>query len=692
MQAQVALLTSSDICEEQNNVPASEGVSMANDGQTSVSSRGVSSEEGHRVKENVITMYRELESILKSDEYLEDLRFELEHSNPNYLTVLEKRIKDMEKSDHGIVVAGETSAGKSTLINKILNMRIFKGRNLETTSTIIKLRDSKRVRIITENDAGKIKEKDFSDKCDLASKDGVKVLRDYLKDMTDMTASQRSAQIRSVDIGLPIPFLKGNTILVDTPGIGGSGEVTKKLMDYLPNAVSFIFVINVGSAGGMQNDRLPEILKSIVLLQMDNEMPCFDPQDVIFITNKWDTIESNAEGSDENSSDDDDVTKTWEALKATIKQNWPTVREENIYKMNLKDVSPEKRNASSTEFVKFQAALKSTATKAEHIRVLQHLRFLKDLMTNISKGLHARLELGQKSEKDQQELVEAHQKKINMLTDECAQRNDLLRRKTKRTIAETAQACYDFMLTQAGKERVLNPPGSTSILKIEWQPNVFAEKVQKRFAMYVSEYMQSKDVLQKFGKLKEEVASFYQKVSSDLSEIETGWIQRKASKKLTLSTDDPEISTASVLGIVLATSPLWLPLLATGVGLTIAASPIIFPVIKFLGRDKRKQKLIDEEYSRCLSSVKDIIRTELESNQGNVIYKLVDKVTDDLLLRRIQYLQKMINQLMKSRKEIISNVDTLTDLAKKIQIIKESATESLDLFTKEMKAAETGVY
>lgn len=90
-------------------------------------------------------------------------------------------------------VLGETSAGKSTLINKILNRRIFKGRNLETTSTIIKLRDSERVRIITENDAGKIKEKDFSDKYDLESKDGVKILRDYLKNMTDMTASQRSA-------------------------------------------------------------------------------------------------------------------------------------------------------------------------------------------------------------------------------------------------------------------------------------------------------------------------------------------------------------------------------------------------------------------------------------------------------------------------------------------------------------------
>lgn len=55
-------------------------------------------------------------------------------------------------------------------------------------------------------------------------------------------------------------------------------------------------------------------------MQLDNEMQCFDPQDVIFVTNKWDQIEQNAEGSDENSSDEDDVTKTWEALKADIKK------------------------------------------------------------------------------------------------------------------------------------------------------------------------------------------------------------------------------------------------------------------------------------------------------------------------------------------------------------------------------------
>lgn len=45
-------------------------------------------------------------------------------------------------------------------------------------------------------------------------------------------------------------------ILVYRPGIGGSGNVTDKLIEYLPNALLFIFVINTGSAGGMQNDRV----------------------------------------------------------------------------------------------------------------------------------------------------------------------------------------------------------------------------------------------------------------------------------------------------------------------------------------------------------------------------------------------------------------------------------------------------
>ena len=52
---------------------------------------------------------------------------------------------------------------------------------------------------------------------------------------------------------------------MDTPGIGVAGEVSQKLMDYLPNALSFVFVINVANAGGMQRDRVYNIYFSLLL-------------------------------------------------------------------------------------------------------------------------------------------------------------------------------------------------------------------------------------------------------------------------------------------------------------------------------------------------------------------------------------------------------------------------------------------
>lgn len=69
---------------------------------------------------------------------------------------------------------------------------------------------------------------------------------------------------------------------------------------------------------------------------MDNEMPCFNPEDVIFLTNKWDSLNTN--NTDEDSSDDDEETKVWENIKSNVKQRWPSVRVENIFKMNLRDV------------------------------------------------------------------------------------------------------------------------------------------------------------------------------------------------------------------------------------------------------------------------------------------------------------------------------------------------------------------
>lgn len=53
-------------------------------------------------------------------------------------------------------------------------------------------------------------------------------------------------------------YFEGNVAIVDTPGIGDidQKEVAEETMDYLPNALAFVFVINVAAAGGLQKDRV----------------------------------------------------------------------------------------------------------------------------------------------------------------------------------------------------------------------------------------------------------------------------------------------------------------------------------------------------------------------------------------------------------------------------------------------------
>lgn len=53
-------------------------------------------------------------------------------------------------------------------------------------------------------------------------------------------------------------LFQGNVIIVDTPGFGDNEqkEVAEKMIEYIPNALAIVFVINVAAAGGIQDDRV----------------------------------------------------------------------------------------------------------------------------------------------------------------------------------------------------------------------------------------------------------------------------------------------------------------------------------------------------------------------------------------------------------------------------------------------------
>lgn len=99
----------------------------------------------------------------------------------------------------------------------ILQKNIFIGHTMESTSTICKIRNLDRVRIITKRKDEQIEEPeiDLTDRCDLTSERGVELLRTHLEKLTDKTSSENSVEFECVHVGFPIPFLKVLTGLFD---------------------------------------------------------------------------------------------------------------------------------------------------------------------------------------------------------------------------------------------------------------------------------------------------------------------------------------------------------------------------------------------------------------------------------------------------------------------------------------------
>lgn len=454
-------------------------------------------------------------------------------------------------------------------------------------------------------------------------------------------------------------------ILVDTPGIGGSGNVTDKLIEDLPNALLFIFVINAGSAGGMQNDRLPQIIKAILLLHLENEMPCFHPQNVIFITNKWDTL-----FSEDDSSDEDEETKTWNTLKTDIKRRWPSVREELIFKMNLKDVSSGKSNSSITNFEEFKRVLGTMVKTAENNRLLQHLGFLQQVLTPLSKGLNARIELETKTENECKSLLERHTRKLNELTVECKQAREKFLEKNTEAKEDIAQECYDYMSTSAGRTKVLNPPDRTPIADINWGTTDFEKEIEARVDLYVEKFLQSDGVLKRYECIQIEINKFCEQVISDLSGMEKEWIE-----------SFPDTWSFSPTNVLLSlgalTSPVWMAALAVGFGLAAAAlAGVAFLIGAVWGWFTRKtDEEINNEYNKHLAKIRRKICDHLDENCGMIIIKLIVKVTEDVLPKKLQTFKTMIEQISETKDKIKANKKRLKVNAVKIRNMEDTVTK-----------------
>lgn len=219
------------------------------------------------------------------------------------------------------------------------------------------------------------------------------------------------------------------------------------------------------------------------------------------------------------------------------------------------------------------------------------------------------------------------------------------------------------MSTDDGKNMILNPPGRPHVLRIG--RSKISEKINDLMRQYVNKFLRSADVLKKFKRIRGEIISFYHSTSLELSKLENEWTYDQGSK-------------ASVCE-ALVTSPLCLPEFTIVV--TFSWNPITFNL-----NNDRKQKLIDETYDHYLSLIRSSICNHLQSSYSLIMKDLLEKVTADLLPKRINHLKKIIEQYKGTLEKYI-RIQKLEKLSSNVNRLQETATE-LQEFIKNMTQVE----
>lgn len=336
------------------------------------------------IQNDLKELYSSLQDFVVKDEFKTHIQrdaFDMD----NIEEKLEQLKVDVMRTECPIVIAGETSSGKSSIINLILGEKILPTGIGASTSRVCKVKHSDCYEVSTRDRRGEVLGKNMSFD---NSEEMAKKLQELAR-----TADE---EISNVDIYMPVPSLQGNVMIVDTPGFGDQEQqvVAEKMMSYLPNALAFIFVINVSNAGGIQDDRIIPVLSKVNKLMAG--MVSFSPKDVIFLLNKWDTISHEDEGQ---------LETYFKETKEKLRKVWNDVDESRIFRISAKKVLKKKVKYTRT-FDMFRTTLTEVITRNENKRVKVHLRYLNEFLEEFNRVLSTKLKCANENAEKIQKLFD----------------------------------------------------------------------------------------------------------------------------------------------------------------------------------------------------------------------------------------------------------------------------------------------
>ncbi|KAK3579087.1 hypothetical protein CHS0354_029946 [Potamilus streckersoni] len=242
---------------------------------------------------------------------------------PDIEREFKERSEDLQKNECTILVAGDTGAGKSSLINFILGFDLLPTAPIPCTATTCEIRtdtSGKKTAVVhfhSEQSDGGIVHRRQPLILNLGDRDGkgISALKNILQEVDEYNESP----YKHVQITWPCDVLEEGIVIVDTPGIGGAGQLSKYIAQYLKKSFGFIYVMT--STGAITKGRLPDFLRTVINSAGDEG---FNPEASIFVANKWDQLEEKEQTVIQN-----DI---WKKLSAI----YPGLTDKQIYYMSVK--------------------------------------------------------------------------------------------------------------------------------------------------------------------------------------------------------------------------------------------------------------------------------------------------------------------------------------------------------------------
>ncbi|XP_028400787.1 uncharacterized protein LOC114523923 [Dendronephthya gigantea] len=236
------------------------------------------------------------------------------YSDGSVLNVLGEERERLTKTEYNILIAGESSAGKSSLVNLILGEELLPHHVLNTTSTICEVKYGKERKLIAHHN--------YDEKQRMRPKPEIYLLKtkeecgkNYYEQIAPFVQrkSNEGSKYTKVEIFWPHELLEEEIAIVDSPGLGESDEMDEVLMNYLPNAFAFIYVLDISRAGGVQKDikeKLRTILKKVKSSSGGAETLQHLAECWLFICSKWDQVKEN------------EKSETKEHVVAMLREGW----------------------------------------------------------------------------------------------------------------------------------------------------------------------------------------------------------------------------------------------------------------------------------------------------------------------------------------------------------------------------------